>query len=609
MISRFDSSSDEDNCVSEQIEVEAQVESSPREEEPKPENDEIESSPTREEEPGNNESESDDDCEIEAEKEKEEEDEEMMNVLSDNESLVSSSGTGTRPVSQLRGRLVDVTISDDEELAAAVPLDQEDQEDRASDTEVAQQQDITSIDDFLTENSDSLKKIAGSQYSSNKPTAKDPVLNAQQNICNIIATAERITEKGKGTRGQELYREKVVKRYKEMRDDNFSNLEEVETLMERALNNMRSDDQKQRSLLSFFAPKKAASTTASTTASTSAVSITSSASTSKVTSQPSVTPGAVFMLGAQLMYYKPQADQQFLKKILDEKNKQVKTYQEVRDEYVRRSTKMIVKNTNKEKIEQADKAIMELVQLLSNAEEISRVACVQTARSRNLAENAETMSVAAAKVKEIEKLLRKKTLELDVTKLTQELRTFNNKRNYDQRRTVLKNRSRIVNANRTWTECLNDIENEVPDHKGVKMSHIDARKVLMAMRENPEGYVEPGDLPAIMNRAASEEKCLTELVVNHLSVVEVTMDGRTRIYDARTFLKDPELLVDLYLKDQRFEGVKKRRKTSDNKEEVLVNVARAPVSGRPRGSYRLKEDVVREVKQFIDSAGTPAHAR
>ena len=78
--------------------------------------------------------------------------------------------------------------------------------------------------------------------------------------------------------------------------------------------------------------------------------------------------------------------------------------------------------------------------------------------------------------------------------------------------------------------------------------------------------------------------------------------GTSVVVDCEEFLKDPGMLVDLYLKEPQF-------KSTIKKSDKIIPVGRYKGSGRPAGSYKLREEVVSEVKKFIEYAGIPAHER
>ena len=158
---------------------------------------------------------------------------------------------------------------------------------------------------------------------------------------------------------------------------------------------------------------------------------------------------------------------------------------------------------------------------------------------------------------------------------------------------------KMVNGNLTWEEALNNLSSEPVN--GVTISEDDALLIKSSIQES--GSLPMRDILDILKRDEHEEAILKNLLVDRLPLclMKNKEKGASQLIDCQEFLKDPSLMVDLYMKEPEFTSVKKTDK--------IIPVVRYKGSGRPKGSYKLRGTIVEEVKKFIEFAGLPAHER
>ena len=84
----------------------------------------------------------------------------------------------------------------------------------------------------------------------------------------------------------------------------------------------------------------------------------------------------------------------------------------------------------------------------------------------------------------------------------------------------------------------------------------------------------------------------------------MTVGQSSRLYDARQLLLDPNLMTELFIQHNKHADIEEK-----SGKVFVPSSERQPGSGRPKGSYFLKSEVVEAVTSLLETAGTPAHSR
>ena len=116
----------------------------------------------------------------------------------------------------------------------------------------------------------------------------------------------------------------------------------------------------------------------------------------------------------------------------------------------------------------------------------------------------------------------------------------------------------MVNGNLTWEEALNNLSSEPVN--GVTISEDDALLIKSSIQES--GSLPMRDILDILKRDEHEEAILKNLLVDRLPLclMKNKEKGASQLIDCQEFLKDPSLMVDLYMKEPEFTSVKKTDK-------------------------------------------------
>ena len=414
------------------------------------------------------------------------------------------------------------------------------------------------------------------------------------NLENIVATNLKQSQRTQVE--QELYQKTVIPKVKELKE-NLNSVNEVGCLLDDSLNKFgikeKSKPAKQTSLLNFFGPTGSNTNTR-----------TNLKKKSKPLAQPIETKNkqeeevekkSVQKLGetldVQCLNYELSEKKSF---IVNDFNLKLKEYMENTFKYDRmknitqKGSKFDVKITKaKTVVEELKRNLLDGEQNYMETEERATKASSFHEKNKIYKKGSET----AAKLEEdlLKNLLTNKEV---ITTANKELKKRNQtKASY--KKTKQDEAYSMKNGSKSWKEAIDELK--VEPQYGVNLEEHDAIQLKDKLQEL--GCLKISEVLCMLNREQKEEKTLRKLLVEHLPVC----DMNNYIIDCNQFLLEPSLMVDLYLKDPCFKGTKPTDK--------IVPVGRTSGSGRRKCSYKLKENVIEEVRKFIEHAGLPAHER
>ena len=187
--------------------------------------------------------------------------------------------------------------------------------------------------------------------------------------------------------------------------------------------------------------------------------------------------------------------------------------------------------------------------------------------------------------------------------IKQSNRSLNIRINYkDARSSTVTSKCPIIkgsNTSSTWEECLNSIDGPRTKY-GVKLDLGEFEKIaafVFSLHDNGEKTFTVEKILSELNRGPEEKRGMKKLIVAHLPVMEIKTPTTDFLMAIDQFLLFPDLVARYSL--DCCEGLEKEQlpKTAD----VPV---RKPGSGRPKGTFKITEEIITEVKSFITFCGT-----
>ena len=225
-------------------------------------------------------------------------------------------------------------------------------------------------------------------------------------------------------------------------------------------------------------------------------------------------------------------------------------------------------------------------------------------------EKSKIFEEVALVVKDLDTKIFEKLCSLDLQPLTKKLRKRNqtiisNQKSYSNKTTQkVRVETRIKNGSKTWDQCLDTIETKGGiRHKSLFLDLEMALSIQAEFISNEERYLTADDLAKIVNCPGIEKANFADVCVDNLPVIKIKKGKDIRIYEAKTFLKDPNLLLELWENQEKFSTLEKEN------DMVIVDVQRQKGSGRPVGSRKLRRNVIEGIQQFIEHCGQPAEER
>ena len=263
--------------------------------------------------------------------------------------------------------------------------------------------------------------------------------------------------------------------------------------------------------------------------------------------------------------------------------------------------------TLSDEIETETLKVEEIKALLEKANK-AEIDAMKQCIGKSSTEKSEIFDEVAKVVKDLDTSIVEKLISLDLVNLTKKIRkrnqTFLSYQKSRSKQTLNRTETKFKNASKTWNQCLNSIESKgIVKFKSSCLDLDNAAAIQAAFISNEERYLTDDDLLCILNRPAIEKEDLLETCVENLPVIMIRKPEGTRIYESKSFLKDPNLLLELWENQERFASLQKE------KDMVIVDVQRQKGSGRPVGSRKLKSKVIEGIQQFIEHCGQPAEER
>ena len=138
---------------------------------------------------------------------------------------------------------------------------------------------------------------------------------------------------------------------------------------------------------------------------------------------------------------------------------------------------------------------------------------------------------------------------------------------------------------------------------GVKLELNDFEKIVVYVRflnSSGEKTFTVEKILRELNRAPEEKRGMTGLIVAHLPVMAIKTPDTEFLMAVEEFLVFPDLVA-RYCLDT----------CEELEKEQLPQAADIPVrrpgSGRPKGTFKIKEEIITEVKNFINYCGTEVY--
>lgn len=445
--------------------------------------------------------------------------------------------------------------------------------------------------EFVEENRSKLETISRNSSYSMKKKDLGSSFTDYELMVNAIATSLRLSERG-SSENQRRFREEVLSKYKDLNNGRKHKqfpVDEAQNIVTSALSKTNKPS-KQMKLSDMFAkPKK-----------------TTPAVDSPIEAAETDVKKTFLQFGSTKCHYFIPND--ILDEHIKKKGEVVKSFLSEAETFTRNTT-FTKKSTMPEDVKEAKQRIADIEWKLKEAEKIQKEA-EEEVKGKSLPNQMKIIKEASEKSDKIQEDLLKKLSAMDLAQLLKDLKKRNqtrlSNRAQSEKEKEKKNSSRFMNAHLTWKDCLTKIEEEhFVEKNGVRISEDEAETIKKEIEKNTERFITPEELLVLLDRTENEKKALLEICVKYMPVIELKREGNTRLYDAREFLKDPGLMVSLFETQNQFEGIERKSKF------VACGVIPSgpETRGRPKGVYKLREDVVTAVQELLDFAGTPAHVR
>lgn len=180
------------------------------------------------------------------------------------------------------------------------------------------------------------------------------------------------------------------------------------------------------------------------------------------------------------------------------------------------------------------------------------------------------------------------------------------KRNYENMRRhkcpVTVNEFHTRNSSKSWHECLEELKTKKPRAFGVSLSYEEYQTVFLYAKEKSQ--FNGDELIKVLKREMKDLPGVEKLIVDHLPIIKITLEGKTSFWDTDEVMENPKMVIEMWNIENReqFSGIPE--------EEGYVIVGRKEGSGKKRaGKYILSVDMCKEVQEYINFCGTPAHER
>ena len=110
------------------------------------------------------------------------------------------------------------------------------------------------------------------------------------------------------------------------------------------------------------------------------------------------------------------------------------------------------------------------------------------------------------------------------------------------------------NGNKTWDECLKQIEQKAPFASGVTLSIEQAHIIKMELEDT--GIIGIDNLLQAVNGCQHQAESLRKIVLENLPIVALKKKNwEEKFLDSRSFLAQPNLIVELWERQNQFQVI------------------------------------------------------
>ena len=539
-----------------------------------------------------------------------------------------------------------------------------DENNNDQDDALAVDEDLDGVEFILKHRLEDLKQVEQSLYSRWKPAA-----TREQYCENILATAMQLRQDSPAE--QRRYQEAVFTEFRSWKKEKFSNRALIVSWLDRALKvKKQTKEKKQTSLTTYFKPSDTSSPVTAPKLVNNKVTAEKAPCAARkevVVVQQGQGTGhhlkkLAQCLGLNRDIWRSNKELDGFHILIEDITKEVEKFQEVRVMYENQKCRPVVQGSQFQTCLSAGvEAIEELKNSLEVCEESRETLFEEVSRAPSYLV-ASVSDKAAAKVKEADRHLQEQLLRCQVALPAASHLLW---RRLDEKDRVKRARSQDrdeismvhKNLSRSWEECLDMMSGSSKDSYGVHMGTEDLERVFYVFEQAAaEGRTEvyTRELVQALGRGREHARGIQNIVVENLPVIlfrtkhhggEARMDEMLR--DGRVVLANPSLLIDLYQRTA--EGQDDGQDDEKDTEPPPGKLARGRQGGRTPGTryiqnisnsmsspliiglsfqclfllillnisrdkdgtqrLRFSREQIKQITQFVQYCGTPAHNR